>query len=108
MKISIPYTPTEEELKDPEHIVVWYIDGYGNIHSVPNGRYDPETGMVTFYVTHFSRYAIAYIKKTFDDIQLSAVKKEIEVLHQGIINGRSESIFAPFDNIKRAIFWHCL
>jgi hypothetical protein len=105
VKISIPYTPTEEELKDPKHIVVWYIDGYGNIHSVPNGRYDPETGMVTFYVTHFSRYAVAYVKKTFDDIRLSAAKKEIEVLaSKGIINGRSESIFAPLDNIKRADF----
>jgi hypothetical protein len=52
--VSISYTPTAEELVDPEHIVVWYIDGSGNVVSVPNGRYDPTTGTVTFTTTHFT------------------------------------------------------
>ncbi|NLI93929.1 MAG: hypothetical protein GX434_17560 [Peptococcaceae bacterium] len=46
--VTIPYTPTAEELKDPEHITVWYIDGSGKAVSVPSGRYDPATGKVTF------------------------------------------------------------
>ena len=29
--MSIPYTPTAEELENPESIVVWYIDGSGNV-----------------------------------------------------------------------------
>lgn len=66
--VSIPYTPTAAELADPEHIVVWYIDGSGNVVSVPNGRYDPTTGTVTFITTHFSHYAVAYVHKTFGDL----------------------------------------
>lgn len=56
--VTIPYTPTAEELKDPEHITVWYIDGSGNVVSIPSGRYDPVTGKVTFTATHFSSYAV--------------------------------------------------
>lgn len=48
--VSLPYTPTEEELADPEHITVWYIDGEGNGVAVPSGRYDPVTGKVTFSI----------------------------------------------------------
>lgn len=104
--VSIPYTPTEEELKDPEHIVVWYIDGQGNITPVPNGRYDPAAGEVTFTITHFSKYAAAFVKKTFADIQnYPWAKKEIEVLaSKGIIEGMSASSYAPGSNITRADF----
>jgi hypothetical protein len=52
VKITINYTPTAEELKKPDHIVVWYIDGKGNAVPVPNGRYDPVAGKLTFTVTH--------------------------------------------------------
>jgi hypothetical protein len=62
--VSIPYTPTAMELLDPEHIVILYIDGQGKAVSIPNGRYDQSTGTVTFTTTHFSYYAVAYVKKT--------------------------------------------
>src|SRR5690606_26525716 len=89
--ISIPYSPTSEELNDLEHIVIWYIDGDGNIVSVPNGRYNKETGKVTFTTTHFSKYAVAHVIKTFDDIKnVEWAKKPIEVLaSKGIIKGVS-------------------
>jgi|GEM_PF-6163083 len=44
--VSIPYTPTAEELANPGHITVWYINGSGNAVPVPSGRYDPATGTV--------------------------------------------------------------
>lgn len=102
--VSIPYTPTAEELVDPEHIVVWYIDGEGNIISVPNGRYDTETGRVTFTVTHFSYYAVAYVHKTFGDLDSVAwAKKSIEVLaSKGIIAGTGGNAYSPTLNITRA------
>ncbi|HHW01106.1 MAG TPA: hypothetical protein GXX36_16345 [Clostridiaceae bacterium] len=104
--VSIPYTPTAAELEDPEHIVVWYIDGAGNVISIPSGRYDAETGMVTFTTTHFSKYAVAFVKKTFDDIGNYAwAKKEIEVMaSKGIINGTSATTFNPSADITRADF----
>jgi O-glycosyl hydrolase len=104
--ISIPYTPTAEELADPEHIVVWYIDGSGNAISVPTGRYDKATGMAVFTTTHFSKYAVVYVKKTFEDISSYGWAKDaIEILaSRGVINGTSGTTFTPGAAIKRADF----
>ncbi|MDD4445111.1 MAG: GLUG motif-containing protein [Eubacteriales bacterium] len=106
VRVSIPYAPTAAELDDPEHIVVVYVDGAGNLHSVPNGRYDAETGTVTFTTTHFSHYAVAYVHKTFEDLEAVLWgKKQIEVLaSKGIIKGMSQTAFAPEEAITRADF----
>jgi hypothetical protein len=108
--VSIPYTPTQEELSDPEHIVVWYIDGEGNAVEVPNGRYDPVTGTVTFATTHFSRYAVVYVQKTFDDIgSVEWARQQIEVLaSKGIVRGMTDSGYFPAVNITRADFLYSL
>lgn len=104
--VTIPYTPSENELKNPEHIVVWYIDENGEAASVSNGRYDVSTGKVTFTVSHFSKYAVAYVNKTFSDMaDYSWAKKQIEILaSKGIIRGTSNNTFEPSANITRADF----
>jgi hypothetical protein len=104
--VSIPYKPTPEELKDPEHITVWYIDGTGNAVPIPNGRYNPETGTVTFTTTHFSSFAVVYVKESFKDLDSVAwAKKPIEVLaSKGILKGTVEDEYAPESNITRADF----
>ncbi|MFA7462662.1 MAG: GLUG motif-containing protein, partial [Anaerovoracaceae bacterium] len=106
VRVSIPYAPTTAELEDPEHIVVVYVDGAGNLHSVPNGRYDAETGTVTFTTTHFSHYAVAYVHRTFEDLEAVLWgKKQIEVLaSKGIVKGVSQTTFAPEAAITRADF----
>lgn len=108
--VSIPYKPTVQELADPEHITVWYIDGEGNAVEVPSGRYDPTIAMVTFSTTHFSNYAVTYVRKTFDDLgDVAWAKKEIEVLaSKGILTGVSEIEYAPGINITRADFLYFL
>lgn len=70
--VAIPYTPTEDELENPESIIVWYIDGTGNTICVPNGHYDPATGAVVFTTTHFSYYMIGYNKVSFRDVPETA------------------------------------
>lgn len=108
--VEIDYTPTAEELKDPEHIVVWYIDDTGKVIPVPTGKYDPKTKKVTFTTTHFSKYAVAFVKKTFDDISNFAwAKKEIGVMaSKGVINGTSATTYHPEKNITRADFMKLL
>lgn len=69
--VSVPYVPTEDELSNPDNIVVWYIDGSGNAVAVPNGHYDPVAGTVTFTTTHFSQFAAGYNSVTFQDVSLS-------------------------------------
>lgn len=102
--ISIAYKPTPEELKNPEHIVVWYLERQGKAVPVPSGKYDAAAGKVRFSTTHFSDYAVAFVIKTFSDIEkYSWAKKQIEVLaSRGIINGTSETTYVPQANIKRA------
>lgn len=70
--IAIPYTPTEDELVNPESIIIWYIDGSGNVICVPNGYYDSAAGTVVFTTTHFSYYTIGYNKVSFRDVPESA------------------------------------
>jgi hypothetical protein len=104
--ITILYAPTPDEMKDPEHITVWYIDGSGNTVSVPSARYDPATGTVTFNTTHFSKYAVVFVQKTFADINAYGwARKQIETMaSKGVINGTSETTFNPSANISRADF----
>jgi hypothetical protein len=104
--VEIPYTPTADELADQEHIVVWYIDEAGKAIAVPTGKYDSETGSVTFITTHSGNYAVTYVKKNFEDLGgYSWASRAIEVMaSKGVINGTSETTFNPSADIKRADF----
>ncbi|MDU0205516.1 S-layer homology domain-containing protein [Paenibacillus sp. MAH-36] len=104
--VAIPYQPTEEELKDPEHIVVWYIDHAGEVLAVPSGKYEASTGTVTFRTTHFSTFAVGYQQKSFADLStVEWARKPIEVMaSKGIISGTSDTSFQPAANISRADF----
>ncbi len=104
--VSLKYNPDNKELKKHEHISVWYIDGDGKVNTIPNGRYNPDTGMVTFIAKHFSKYAIAYVEKTFNDLAgYSWAKNCIEVMaSKGIISGTTETSFNPGADISRADF----
>lgn len=104
--VAIPYTPTEEELRHPDHIVVLYIDGNGSATAIPNGRYDAATGTVVFQTTHFGTYAVAYVSKSFGDLQnVPWAKQAIEALAaREIIKGTAEESFSPEASINRADF----
>lgn len=104
VRVAIPYTPTEEELANPEHITVWHIDRDAKVTPVPNGRYDEETGTVTFSITHFSWFAVVYVHKTFGDLAgVGWARKPIEVMaSKGIIQGTGPDTFSPASNITRA------
>ena len=104
--VKIHYEPTAEELKDPEHIVVWYIDGSGNMVPVSSGKYDKASGAVIFTTTHFSKYAVAFVEKEFVDLgNCNWAKSAIEIMaSKGIINGTSETTYNPEKNITRADF----
>lgn len=102
--VSIPYTPSDEELAHPDHILIWYIDGEGNATAVLNARYDAESGVVRFQTTHFSTYAVTYVMKSFQDIaNIVWAKPAIEAMaSRDIIKGVSEASYDPGASIKRA------
>lgn len=102
--VSVPYEPALEELENPEHIVILYIDDSGNTTPISNSRYHNDTDEVVFTTTHFSKFAVAYNKKSFLDLSdYSWANKQIEVLaSKGIIIGVSDNRFDPSISITRA------
>lgn len=107
VKVSIDYEePTEQELKNPDNIIIWYVDGEGHLITLPSGRYDVKTGKVSFEVTHFSQYAVGFDMKTFEDIaKYEWARKSIETLAvRGIVGGVSENRFDPDVDVTRADF----
>jgi hypothetical protein len=104
--VSIPYTPTAAELANPEGIVIWYIDGSGNVVTIPNGHYDPATGTVTFETTHFSNYAVGYNKVSFSDVAVGAwYNKAVSfIAARGITTGTGGGNFSPDAKLTRGQF----
>ncbi len=104
--VRVPYTPTEEEQNHPENIVIWYIDGKGNPVCVPNGRYNKDTGMVTFDTTHFSHYAVLYHSLSFLDVPETAwYAPAVSFLSaREITTGTSETLFSPLMKLTRGQF----
>lgn len=104
--VSLPYTPAAQELANPDQIVILYIGSQGQATAVPSGRYDAKTGSVIFTTTHFSTYAVAYVTKSFADLQNTAwAKQAVEAMAaRDIIKGISDENFAPKASITRADF----
>ncbi len=106
--ISIPYTPTKAELKHPGFVTAWYINGADNKIPVPSARYNANEGAVVFRTTHFSKYAVAYVTKTFSDIKKHWSEERISILaSKGVIDGVTEAEFMPNQSITRGeyIMW---
>lgn len=103
--VSIPYSPNQIESKNLDLLVVYYIDSNNKLQIVSNGNYHSADGKVTFTAPHLGQFALAFLQKTFEDIQTSWAKKEIEALAvRNIITGTSEKTFSPQKNITRADF----
>ena len=104
--VSIPYTPSDEELENPDSIVVWYLDGAGNLVCITDGKYDPATGKVTFTTTHFSLYAVGYNRITFSDVEQSAwYEKSVEfIAAREITKGTGAGKFSPEALLTRGEF----
>lgn len=101
--VRVPFAP-DASMTDREFIVVRHVKADGSIEPIPNGKYDAASGEVRFSTRHFSRFAIAYERKTFADTDAAPwAKREIEVLaSKGVVRGVSESSFAPQAEVTRA------
>lgn len=109
VSVYIPYQPAEEELKNPDFIVVLYIDDNGNIVTVPSGRYDAETNMVGFRTTCFGLFGVTFAEKRFNDLENAEwARKSIEALAAKEIIKTDGDVFRPSENITRADFLYAL
>ncbi len=106
IKISIPYTLTEEEKADSHRVIAVFIDDDGNIIPLTSSSYNSETGSIVLETNHTSHYSVAFSGKTFEDMSAFEWAKEaVEALSaRGVINGMSDTEFAPGNSIRRADF----
>ena len=104
--VTIPYKPTAEELKNPESLIIWYLDGSGKLVCVPNGHYDPAIGTVTFTITHFSKYAVGYNPVSFNDVTSGAwyFKAVSFIAARGITIGTGNGNYSPNAKLTRGEF----
>ncbi|RAV05557.1 S-layer homology domain-containing protein [Paenibacillus sp. YN15] len=106
VKVSFPYKLNSGEQRNPEHLVVQYVDGAGNVRKIANTKYDAGAGAVTFTTAQFGQFALTYEVKSFTDGgNYPWAEHAIGVLaSKGIIEGTSDTQFSPADNISRADF----
>lgn len=106
--VTIPYTPAAGE--DLDHLVILYVKDDGTTEPMPSGRYDQAVGAMVFTTTHFSKYAVAVVHKTFNDLaNVHWAKAQIEALaSRGIINGTSAQAYSPNTAVTRADFMKLL
>ncbi|MEW5922130.1 MAG: S-layer homology domain-containing protein [Bacillota bacterium] len=73
---------------------------------MPNGRYDPATGTVTFTTTHFSYYAVSYNPVSFKDVAQDAwYSKAVSfIAAREITTGTGGGNFGPEAKLSRGQF----
>ncbi|AFH61535.1 glycosyl hydrolase 53 family protein [Paenibacillus caseinilyticus] len=108
--VSIPYKPNAAEAQHPEYLTVWYLNANGEAEAVPTSHWNAKTGLLTFQTTHFSAYAAAYDKRSFSDLShVGWAAQAVEALAaKGVIQGTSDTEFAPDAPVTRAEFLQML
>ncbi len=95
----------EGQVKNPDNVTVVFIDENGHEESA-GGIYDAAAGTVKFITNKLGKFIVREGSKEFSDTsEVEWAKTAIESLAvKGIMNGKSEDLFAPSDNITRAEF----
>lgn len=117
VRVSIPYTPSEKELKNLDGITAYHVDDGGKLVEMEDARYDAKTKAVVFTTTHFSYYVVGYNENkgkqveveeelTFSDVNpgdwyYDAVKY---IASKKITNGTGNGKFSPKAPLSRAQF----
>jgi hypothetical protein len=91
-------------ISDKRKAAAYYINEATNKLEYVGGKITGNT--ITFKTSHFSKYVVITNNKSFGDVSNSSYAKEsIEVLaSRSIIQGKSESTFAPEADVTRAEF----
>lgn len=106
IKISIAYTPGVEELSSIENLVLLHIKEDGKVEILSNSKYIRTSKCVVANVNSFSKFAIGYVTKKFDDLKnYSWAEKAVSSLAtRNIISGVGQNSFKPQEYIKRGEF----
>lgn len=104
--VSLPYTLKAGQ--DPSGVVVYYLDGDGNIHRCET-MYDVRTKSVIFTTDHFSLYMIGYDSAAawndpYSDVAQGAWYYDAVrfVTENGLMSGFGNGLFGPDEALSRA------
>ena len=90
-------------VNETKKVAAFHLDEVKNVWEYVGGKVNGQT--FTFTVNHLSKYAVLENDKTFDDIHTSWATEYIEVLaSKNIIQGKTETLFGPNEDITRAQF----
>ena len=97
--------PVPEQARQARLVVSRFNEQTNRWDEVP-GLYDKDTGTYQFETDKFSYWALMEKKaKPFSDITEHWARQDIEFMSaQGYVNGLSEDVFAPEQNVTRAQF----
>lgn len=104
--VTAPYTPPVGiGSEDYDLLTVYYIDDSGNIQEMAGTVYDPAKETLTFTTTHFSVFFASEWINPFTDVQKGAwfYKSMRFAYSNGLMNGMTESTFAPSMDLTRAM-----
>ncbi|KAA8784353.1 DUF4959 domain-containing protein [Paenibacillus amylolyticus] len=101
--IALPYTLKASE--NPNNIIVYDVKDNGERRVVMNGKYNAGTGQVEFKPTDLSKYTVAYVATSFQDVTQGWAKDAISALGaRGIVKGVGDGEFNPKAQVTRAEF----
>ena len=101
--IALPYTLKASE--NPNNVIVYDVKDNGELKVVMNGRYNAGTGQVEFKPTDLSKYTVAYVATSFQDVTQGWAKEAISVLGaRGVVKGIGDGEFNPKGQVTRAEF----
>ncbi len=105
VSVSVPYKLEDDE--KAENIKVYYIDDEGNKTLISS---EFVNGFLTFKTNHFSLYMVTYEIISFDDVISSDWFYEAVIFayENELMNGISDTEFAPNETATRAMIWTVL
>ncbi|OKP92552.1 1,4-beta-xylanase [Paenibacillus sp. P3E] len=106
VKVSIPYTPTAEQLSHSDSLVALHLADNGSMTPIPNGRYDIGSGALVFQTAQVGTYAAAYTSIGFEDMgNVPWAQQAVSAMSaRDIIQGTSRSSFSPAASMQRGDF----
>ncbi|OKP87498.1 1,4-beta-xylanase [Paenibacillus helianthi] len=106
VKVSIPYTPTAEQLSHSDSLVALNLADNGSMTPIPNGRYDIGSGALVFQTAQVGTYAAAYTSIGFEDMgNVPWAQQAVSAMSaRDIIQGTSRSSFSPAASMQRGDF----
>jgi lactocepin len=101
--VTVSVSVKDKKFADKRKVSAYYLNEDTGVWEYVGGKVSGDN--FTFRTNHFSQYVVIENNKTFADVQTTWVKDEVEVLaSRNIIQGKSESVFAPNDKLTRSQF----